>query len=49
MRCLVACCGSQIHVDLRNATEQNEKGNQEEEEEEEYQPTKELFIRETVL
>ena len=48
MRCLVACCGSQVHVDLRDAPEENEQGNQEEEEEE-YQPTPESFIRETVL
>ena len=47
MRCLVACCGSQVHVDLRDAPEENEQGNQEEEEE--YQPTPESFIRETVL
>ena len=47
MRCLVACCGSQVHVDLRDVPEENEQGNQEEEEE--YQPTPESFIRETVL
>ena len=47
MCCLVACGGSQVHVDLRDAPEENEQGNQEEEEE--YQPTPESFIRETVL
>ena len=31
-RCLVACCRSQVHVALRDATEENEQGNQEEEE-----------------
>ena len=47
MRCLVACCGSQVHIDLRDATEEHEEGNQEEQEE--YQPAHESFIRETVL
>ena len=30
IRCLVACCGSQVHIDLRDATEEHEEGNQEE-------------------
>ena len=47
MRCLVACCGSQVHIDLRDATEEHEEGNQEEQED--YQPAHESFIRETVL
>ena len=47
MRCLVACCDSQVHIDLRDATEEHEEGNQEEQEE--YQPAHESFIRETVL
>ena len=31
MHCLVACCGSQVHIDLREATEENEERNKEEE------------------
>ena len=45
MRCLVACCGSQTHIDLRDATEEHEKGD----EEEEYHASHESFTRETVL
>ena len=47
MRCLVVCCGSQVHIDLRHATEEHEEGKQEEQEE--YQPAHESIIRETVL
>ena len=46
MRCLVACCGSKVHVDLRDPTEESKQDYQEEEE---YKPTQESFIRETVL
>ena len=45
MRCLVACCGSQVHIDVRDATEEYEEGN----EEDEYQRSHESFTRETVL
>ena len=55
MRCLVACCGSQVHIDVRDAPEEHEEGNQEEQEEgnqeeqEEYRPAQESCIRETVV
>ena len=45
MRCLVACCGGQVHIDVRDATEEQEEGD----EEEEYQRSHESFTRETVL
>ena len=45
MRCLVARCAGQVHIDLRDATEEHKEGN----EEEEYNPSHESFTRETVL
>ena len=48
MRCLVACCGSEVHTDLRDASDEYEKEAPEEHEEEEQQP-EELTFRETVL
>ena len=31
MRCSVACCGGQVHIDIRDATEEHDEGNEEEE------------------
>ena len=51
--CLVAyaCCGSQVLIDLRDATEEYQKqtSNEEDEEKEEEQEPEESTIRETVL
>ena len=51
LRCLVACCGSQVLIDLRDATEEYQKqtSNEEDEEEDEEQEPKESTFRETVL
>ena len=51
LRCLVACCGSQVLIDLRDAIEEYQKqtSNEEDEEEEEEQEPKESTFRETVL
>ena len=48
MRCLVACCGGEVHIDLRDASDENQKEAPEEHEEEEQQPEEPTF-RETVL
>lgn len=48
MRCLVACCGSEVHIDLRDASDEYQKEAPEEHEEEEQQPEEPTF-RETVL
>ena len=45
MRCLVACCGGQVHIELRDVTEEHGEGNKEEE----YHPSHESSTRETVL
>lgn len=49
--CLVACCGSQVLIDLRDATEEYQKqtSNEEGEEDEEEQEPEESTFRETVL
>lgn len=51
LRCLVACCGSQVLIDLRDATEEYQKqtSNEEDEEDEEEQEPEESTFRETVL
>ena len=50
-RSLVACCGSQVVIDLRDATEeyQNQTSQKEHEEEKEEQEPEEPTFRETVL
>ena len=51
MRCLVACCGSEVHIDLRDASDEYQKNSPEQQEEkslEHSQETKSNF-RETVL
>ena len=48
MRCLVACCGSGVHIDLRDASDEYQKEAPEEHEEEEQQPEEPTF-RETLL
>lgn len=48
MRCSVACCGSEVHIDLRDASDEYQKEAPEEHEEEEQQPEEPTF-RETVL
>ena len=45
MRCLVACCGSEVHIDFRDVPEEKEADNQEEEDQQSEEPS----IRETVL
>ena len=51
LRCLVACCGSQVLIDLRDDTEEYQKqsSNEGDEEEEEEQEPEESTFRETVL
>ena len=51
LRCLVACCGSQVLIDLRDTTEeyQRQTSNEEDEEEEEEQEPEESTFRESVL
>ena len=51
LRCLVACCGSQVLIDLRDATKEYQKqtSNEEGEEDEEEQEPEESTFRETVL
>ena len=51
LRCLVACCGSQVLIDLRDATVeyQEQTSNEEHEEEEEEQEPEEPTFRETLL
>ena len=51
LRCLVACCGSQVLIDLRDATKEYQKqtSNEEDEEEEEELDPGESTFRETVL
>ena len=51
LRCLVACCSSQVLIDLRDATEEYQKqtSNEEDEEEEEEEEPEESTFRETVL
>ena len=51
LRCLVAYCGSQVLIDLRDATEEYQKqtSSEEGEEEEEEQEPEESTFRETVL
>ena len=46
--CLVACCGSEVHIDLRDASDEYQKEAPEEHEEKEQQPEEPTF-RETVL
>ena len=48
MRCLVACCGSQVHIDLRDAADEYQKNTSEEGQEEEQQ-REEPAAGETVL
>ena len=48
MRCLVGRCGSEVHIDLRDASDECQKEAPEEHEEEEQQPEEPNF-RETVL
>ena len=48
MRCLVACCVSEVHIDLRDASDEYQKEAPEEHEEEEQQPEERTF-RQTVL
>jgi len=48
MRCLVACCGSQVHIDFRDAADEYQKDTSEEGQEEEQQSEEPAF-RETVL
>ena len=48
-RCLVACCCSQVHIDLRDATDEYQKKTYEEREEEEERQPEDPAFRETVL
>ena len=49
MRCLVACCGSEVHIDLRDATDEYQNDNPEQEEEEDDEQPEEPTFRETLL
>ena len=48
-RCLVACCGSEVHIDLRDATDEYQKQTCEEREKKEERKPEEPTFRETVL
>ena len=49
MCCLVACCGSEVYIDLRDASDGYQKEALEEHEEEKQQPEEPPAFRETVL
>lgn len=50
MRCLVACCGSEVHIELKDVTDNHEEENAKEEERENADPkSDEPTITETVL
>ena len=50
MRCLVACCGSEVHIELKDVTGNHEEENaKEEEEENEDTKSDKPTITETVL
>ena len=49
MRCLVACCGSEVHIELKDVTDNHEEENAKEEEENEDPKSDETTITETVL
>ena len=50
MRCLVACCGSEVHIELKDVTDNHEEENAKEEEKENADPkSDEPTITETVL
>ena len=51
MRGLVACCGSEVHIDLRDASDEYQKNSPEQQEEESLKHSQEIEsnFRETVL